>query len=75
MLGSLYVDCKDGLISYIYEQLCSKVVMGKDNSNAFHNVRMSLKKENVLSGRYKAYMYIEQVKKEYYEIINDIKTN
>ncbi len=58
-----------------YEQLCSKVVMGKDNSNAFHNVRMSLKKENVFSGRYKAYMYIEQVKNEYYEIINNIKTN
>lgn len=54
-----------------YDILCSKLVMGFDNSEAFHTVRMSLNKNNKNASKYKAYEYIGKVDDDYDQLLKE----
>lgn len=54
-----------------YDTLCSKIIMGKENSSAFHNVRISLNPKNKNAEKYRAYAYIDQVADEYLSFLNN----
>lgn len=53
-----------------YERACAKALLGKDSPSAFHNYRMSLKKDNANAENYGAYKYVEQVRNDYLRIQN-----
>ena len=54
-----------------YETLCSRIVMGIENSQAFHHVRMSLNSNNKAADKYQAYKYVGQVDHEYNTLLNN----
>lgn len=54
-----------------YEILCSRIVMGIENSQAFHQVRMSLNSNNKAADKYQAYKYVGQVDHEYNTLLNN----
>lgn len=53
-----------------YDTLCSKLIMDKENSSAFHTVRMSLNPANKNAEKYRAYAYKAQVANEYDTLLN-----
>lgn len=54
-----------------YDTLCSRIVMGLENSKAFHTVRMSLNPNNKVADKYQAYKYVYQVDNEYNTLVNN----
>lgn len=54
-----------------YDTLCSRIVMGMENSHAFHKVRMSLNPKNKAAASYQAYEYVGQVEREYNTLLNN----
>ena len=54
-----------------YFIFCAAYIMGlPNNENAFKNVQSSLREENKLAKKYKAYKYIKDVAKEYKALLN-----
>ena len=54
-----------------YFIFCAAYIMGlPNNENAFKNVQLSLREENKLAKKYKAYKYIKDVAKEYKALLN-----
>lgn len=54
-----------------YFIFCAEYIMGlPNNENAFKNVQSSLREENKLAKKYKAYKYIKDVAKEYKALLN-----